>query len=234
MTEKEWLKSKEPKKLLAALGRKPSKRKRRLFGCACCRRVWQLIPDERCRTAVITAEQFADDVAGDEDLTKARVRAKTAEEQQGPDYTGSWAARACYCVALANAGDAAKVWQSAVVAQQMQTLAVRGISFRPSPKYSATMTEVWNQEVPVQAALLRDIFGNPFRPVSLDLSWLTTDVLALARGIYDERAFDRMPILADALQDAGCDNDEVLFHCRDANPIHVRGCWVLDLILGKT
>ena len=81
--------------------------------------------------------------------------------------------------------------------------------------------------------LLRDIIGNPFRPVALDLSWLTSDVLALAHGIYEDRAFGGMPILADALQDAGCANKEVLNHCRDANQAHVRGCWVIDLLLQK-
>jgi hypothetical protein len=81
---------------------------------------------------------------------------------------------------------------------------------------------------------LHDIFGNPFRPVTLDPSWLTSDVVALARGIYDERAFDRMPILADALQDAGCDSEDVLNHCRDEKGTHVRGCWVVDLLLGKS
>jgi hypothetical protein len=84
-----------------------------------------------------------------------------------------------------------------------------------------------------QTLLLRDIFGNPFRPVTIDPSWLTSDVMALARDIYDERAFDRMPILADALQDAGCTNEDVLNHCRDPKQVHVRGCWVLDLLLGK-
>ena len=63
-------------------------------------------------------------------------------------------------------------------------------------------------------------------------AWLTSDVVALARGIYDDRAFECMPILADALQDAGCDNPDVLHHCRDANQVHVRGCWVVDLLLG--
>ena len=80
---------------------------------------------------------------------------------------------------------------------------------------------------------LREVFGNPFRPVTFDPAWLTSDVLALARGIYEERAFDRMPILADALQDAGCECDDILNHCRDANATHVRGCWALDLVLGK-
>ncbi|AWM42432.1 hypothetical protein C1280_28660 [Gemmata obscuriglobus] len=79
---------------------------------------------------------------------------------------------------------------------------------------------------------MRDIFGNPFRPVVLNPAWRTSDALALARGIYDEGAFDRLPILADALQDAGCDSDDILNHCRGPGP-HVRGCWVVDLVLGK-
>jgi len=83
------------------------------------------------------------------------------------------------------------------------------------------------------ARFLRDIFGNPFRPVAVERSWLTSTVVALAEGIYQERAFDRMPILADALQDAGCDNDDILNHCRQPGE-HVRGCWVVDLVLGKS
>jgi hypothetical protein len=86
---------------------------------------------------------------------------------------------------------------------------------------------------PVYADLLRDIFGNPFRPVTLGPAWLTPTVVALAEGIYQERAFDQMPILADALQDAGCENEDVLNHCRSDGP-HVRGCWAVDLLLGKT
>jgi hypothetical protein len=84
----------------------------------------------------------------------------------------------------------------------------------------------------VQAGLLRDIFGNPFRSVTTNPTWLTFNVVALAEGIYADRAFDRLPILADALQDAGCANPEVLSHCRDGG-VHVRGCWVVDLLLGK-
>jgi hypothetical protein len=83
-----------------------------------------------------------------------------------------------------------------------------------------------------QAVLQRDIFGNPFRAVTLDPQWLTSTVLLLARGIYEDRAFDRLPILADALMDAGCDSADILDHLRGPGP-HARGCWVLDLILGK-
>ncbi len=82
------------------------------------------------------------------------------------------------------------------------------------------------------ADLIRDIFGNPFRPVTLDPRWLSSTVLDLARTIYDERVWERMPILADALMDAGCDNEEILNHCRGPGP-HVRGCWAIDLVLGK-
>jgi hypothetical protein len=83
-----------------------------------------------------------------------------------------------------------------------------------------------------QAALLRDVVQYPQSSVILDSTWLTSDVLALAEGIYQEKAFDRMPILADALQDAGCDNEDVLNHCRQPGE-HVRGCWVVDLLTGR-
>jgi hypothetical protein len=82
------------------------------------------------------------------------------------------------------------------------------------------------------AGLLRDIFGNPFRPAALDPAWRTPAVVRSARGIYDEQAFDRLPLLADALTEAGCDDPSILGHCRSAGP-HVRGCWVVDLVLGR-
>jgi hypothetical protein len=78
----------------------------------------------------------------------------------------------------------------------------------------------------------RDIFGNPFRPVTFDPVWLTSTVMAIAAGMYESRDFSPMPILADALQDAGCDSDDILTHCRGDGP-HVRGCWVVDLVLNK-
>jgi len=80
--------------------------------------------------------------------------------------------------------------------------------------------------------LICDIFGNPFRPVAVDSRWLTETVVTLAEGIHTERAFDRMPILADALEDAGCDNADILTHCRQPGE-HVRGCWVVDLLTGR-
>jgi hypothetical protein len=97
-------------------------------------------------------------------------------------------------------------------------------------------TPAWSSgttaERPTQAALLRDIFGNPFRPVTLDPTWLTPTVKALAQAIYEERTFTDLPVIADALEDAGCANADILDHCRPPGE-HVRGCWAVDLVLGK-
>ncbi len=86
-----------------------------------------------------------------------------------------------------------------------------------------------------QADLIRCIISNPFHPVTINPSWLAWNggtVVKLAQGIYDDRAFDRLPSLADALEDAGCDNTGILSHCRGKGP-HARGCFPVDLILGK-
>jgi hypothetical protein len=80
--------------------------------------------------------------------------------------------------------------------------------------------------------MVRCIFGNPFRPTTFDPRWRTSDTVGLARGIYEEPTFDRLPLFGDALMDAGCDDEAILAHCRSEGP-HVRGCWVVDLVLGK-
>jgi hypothetical protein len=91
------------------------------------------------------------------------------------------------------------------------------------------------EEEIAQCAILHDIFGNPFRPVALDPAWLQWDggtVRKIAQAIYDDRAFDRLPVLADALEEAGCADRDLLDHCRSGGE-HVRGCWAVDLLLGK-
>jgi hypothetical protein len=91
----------------------------------------------------------------------------------------------------------------------------------------------WHARVSKSALpIFRCVFGNPFHPVAFDPRWRTADTVGLARGIYEDRAFDRLPLLADALMDAGCADEQVLEHCRSEGP-HVRGCWVVDLVLGK-
>jgi hypothetical protein len=82
------------------------------------------------------------------------------------------------------------------------------------------------------AGFCRDVFGNPFRQVELQPRWRTSDTIALAQAIYDDRDFERLPIIGDALMDAGCEDEQIIGHCRSDGP-HVRGCWVVDLVLNK-
>jgi hypothetical protein len=92
----------------------------------------------------------------------------------------------------------------------------------------------YQQSHPGWRPLIHDVFGNPFRPIAFDAAWRTDTVVSLAKHIYESRDFSTMPILADALQDAGCNHADVLDHCRDPKGAHVRGCWVVDAVLGKT
>lgn len=106
-------------------------------------------------------------------------------------------------------------------------------TIRASPKEQlATFNRFRKEQWEHQADAIRDIFGNPFRPVTLDAAWLTPTVTKLAILIYEERQFDKMPLLGDALEEAGCSNEDMLQHCRGGGE-HVRGCWVVDKVLGK-
>src|SRR5262249_31217393 len=90
-------------------------------------------------------------------------------------------------------------------------------------------------EKQAQADLVREIMGNPFRRIELDAAWLGRSDAAVAKiaaVVYEEQAWDRLPILADALEEAGCSHADILDHCRGPGP-HVRGCWAVDLLLGK-
>jgi hypothetical protein len=102
------------------------------------------------------------------------------------------------------------------------------VSYTADPEYQTGLL----REHTAQSQLVREIVGNPFRPVTFSSEWRTDTVLSLARTMYDGRDFSAMPILADALQDAGCEVPDILNHCRSGG-VHVRGCWVVDLVLGK-
>jgi hypothetical protein len=208
MTEVEWLAATDPTPMLEFLAGRASDRKLKLLGLACCWNIWPLIDVDRSQEAVAIAEQFLEGWVDKETIRQALDRAATYVTE-GPAY-----------YAAASAAQFALHRYPTFTQLQQHVL-------NPA---AAARGEGEHQK---QAALVRDIFGNPFRPVSVDPSWLTSTVVALASGIYAERAFDRMPILADALMDAGCDNADVLNHCRRDGP-HVRGCWVVDLLTGRT
>lgn len=217
MTEQDWLNRDNPKQLIKLMADRGGERKFLLFAAACCRRVWGHL-DERSRRAVEMLESHAD---GDEvDLATARKLTEEALRSPSAGY-GPFAPRAALQRGKPHVrAQEASVWAARLPAIQVSTNGVNGDQ------------KTFEGERRAQCELFRDIFGNPFRPLAVDPRWRTETVLALARGLDADRAFDRLPILADALQDAGCEDEQLLSHCRGPGP-HVRGCWVMDLLLGK-
>jgi hypothetical protein len=222
MTEAQWMACADPVPMLDFLGGRASERKLRLFACARCRRIWNLLKDVRSRKAVEVAERFADGTAIVEEFTQA-----------GNDANYVWnllahAAAETVTDAETDASDAACSAASFGDAAIDAALAASHTA-----AYALSYEGHQNTERHCQCDLLRDLFGNPFRPVSFFFpARLTTTVSGLAQGVYDDRAYDRMPILGDALEEAGCTERALLDHCRGPSP-HVRGCWVVDLILGR-
>jgi hypothetical protein len=221
VTESEWLlvESVVPLRAWIEKHRKKSLRKMRLFSGACCRRLWDHLPDERSRDAIEAAEKYADGEIDKKALGRARVaamcaarKAPTPQHGTGPMWTAADAAQI-----LANL----PVRDNFIACTGRCAIATANLGLRTQP-----------EEEREQANILRDIFGNPFQPITFAPSWRTDTAVALAEQMYESRDFGAMPILADALQDAGCDNEEILAHCRGDGP-HVRGCWVTDLVLGK-
>jgi hypothetical protein len=215
MTETEWLSCEDPEAMLAFL-RKASKltrRKGRLFGVAVCHRIGHLLTDGRSRRAVEVAERYADGEATPEELDAAYDAAfdVAAALSEGADPGASRSA----------------AWAASIAAHPQYT----GEAVALEAAQAAGTKDEWT----AQANLLRCLFGNPFRPAAIApalLSWRDGTIRRLARALYDGCRFGDLPVLADALEDAGCDGEEVLRHCRSRGN-HVRGCWVFDLILGR-
>jgi hypothetical protein len=216
MTEAEWSTHSHPDRMLESLPVTPSQRRLRLFGCAVCCRVPEVMAEVRCRKVVESSEQFADELIPESELNSCLVAVMEAshDARMHADHEAMFRAN---CVAYVSMSP---------LPMHRVISAIRG-AFLPQSAKGA------RRERAAQANLLRDIFGNPFRPVTFSPSWRTDTALSLARQMYDARDFSTMPILADALQDAGCDSEDILGHCRDASATHVRGCWVVDLVLGK-
>jgi hypothetical protein len=231
MTESEWLSCGDPQKMLLELRGRTSQRKLRLFACACCRRVWRWLRDSRSQQAVAAAEQYADGLIDTETLYLARVGAETVAEDcaaEARDANAEALASAAFAAlnVLRENGEQAAEYAAANTASTVYHAATA----QASPAAPARATEHASQ-----AKLLAEIVRNPYRFVALSptmRTWKGGTVEKIAQAIYNDRAFDRLPILADALEDSGCDNADILAHCRGGGE-HVLGCWVVDQILGK-
>jgi hypothetical protein len=231
MTEAEWRTCTEPAYMAASLPFSP--RKHRLFAIACSRRAAHLIHDKTLRDAIEVAERFADggSTVIEFSVWESQVR-QIVEELKRLDpgtncivMRGDFVHPETYAAVMVGNCLLSDARSAATDVPFSAASASAGTPDENEPQYQA--------EFAAHAAFVRDIFGNPFRPTAFSSAWRTSTALALAKQMYESRDFSAMPILADALQDAGCDNDDILNHCRNANQVHVRGCWVVDLVLGK-
>ena len=203
MTEEEWEPCRDAQRLVEQLyGRAGLQRKRRLFLCGCFR--MQTGNGDRLARFVDIAERFADNCATHEERRLANITLLTGIQSREPID-----------------GQQLVYWATLRDSSYGNLAACLRDFYRPGDDREYILCD-----------LIRDIFGNPFRPVTFDPNWRTSTVVALAQQMYDSRDFAPMPILADALQDAGCEHPDILAHCRGEGP-HVRGCWVVDGVLGK-
>lgn len=263
MTEAEWLASSDPEAMHHFLvnaqtqwktrwqgwisGKRfsVSERKLRLFAVACCLRIMDLIPVEESRECVRAAERFAEGEITQSQLDEAIGRSMQACRAE------SWPYRFLHRDVVDAVG---RVHRTLPGGRSRTFLAVRQaqafhwllqqpgrhdeleeLTWELDSQVQQAFGRVIAEEATVQADLLRDIVGNPFRPPRLDPAWLAWDggtVARIAGEIYRHRQFADMPVLGDALEDAGCGEPVVLEHCRHSRE-HTRGCWVLDLLLGK-
>ncbi|MHC5539341.1 hypothetical protein ACYOEI_14075 [Singulisphaera rosea] len=217
MNEQEWMTCPEPLMLIRHVRGNVSPRKLRLFACACFRRVWNFLPEGDRRLVEITERLV------DENATLEELMAAFKESPKKDGY---------YCLAYQNIDRVARAsadrardiaWSSVYIVEKVLMFKIK--------KHDDEANRRREVERIAQVDLFRDLIGNPFRPLVVESAWLTSDVIALAREIYDERSFDRLPQLATALERQGCFLDDLLRHCREGGE-HARGCWVVDGLLG--
>ena len=216
MNEVEWLSSIEPLLMLHVIqGAMPSERKVRLFNAAICRRFWDYLP-EASQSIILESELLADGLVKTNDAQELCGRANRVVHE------------------LFDQRYPRKLYPSEEV--HIQRDAAAGVCYAVLPNElfgaAAYCRELKPSEKQHHSNITRDVFGNPFRVVTVRPAWRTPAVISLAQTIYEDRAFDRMPILGDALEVAGCANTDILDHCRSQTE-HVRGCWVVDALLGK-
>jgi hypothetical protein len=229
MTEQEWLtETARPVGMIAQpmytgtyARTKKGKRKLLLFAVGCCRLMDGLLWDDRLRNAVDVAERFADGLATDEERIAAAVAAAPLSlgsySRNSPDGRRSTVGRLAYDV-VGQKPDHAALGQTAM------PIPLAGLALPDGRTGKALLCD-----------MIREVFGNFVNPAVAEKHWLRWNdrtVPLLAQAIYDEKAFDRLPILADALEDAGCSDRTILDHLRSPGP-HVRGCWAVDLLLGN-
>jgi hypothetical protein len=215
LTEKEWRECGDPLVLLRHLGAAAGDRKTLLLTVACLARISDLLP-EHGRLWMAGAEAAAEGLGSVENLA----------DEDGED-------------AVFTAYEVAPDERRGAVDAVLDVFSVRWEQgdWQEGETPEPFLVAAWEAERRLQADLVRDVFGNPFRPVTPDPGWLTPAVISLAQAAYDQRSLPagtldlvHLAVLADALEEVGCTDPEVLTHCRQEGAVHVRGCWALDLL----
>lgn len=233
-----WYTERDPDALLRqVVDTRDYARRLRLFGCACARQVWHLLPTE-ARNAVQVSERLAEGRATTTDMSAAAVRllwiratpSQIAVEAAGYTSGGYFGSGA--------PNSRQPLQYEPRHAARLAGRALASETVGPAPQYvSESWHNAWTQAYEaaraIQADYVRDIFPPPRTTPTLLPNWLTTTVVAMARQMDESDDFSAVPILADALQDAGCDSELVLECCRVPGSVHVRGNWVVDLVLGR-
>jgi hypothetical protein len=231
MTEAQWLACADPQTLLGHLGQVPDQRRLLLFGVACCRRVAHLATPQM-QSLLERVEQFAEGL-----IPGALVAGDLAYPSSGMDGAEAGANQAIFGLVP---GPRALVPAVGPIRSAELAAIAAGMAFA----YAAGTEQAWKEprravvakERRDQAEIVRDLFGNPFHPVRfvdpMWHRWRDGLILSMVRSIAEECRYADLPILADALEEAGCTNGALLDHCRSSGP-HVRGCWAVDLLLGK-
>jgi hypothetical protein len=231
MTEQEWLQATDPQSMLTFCWEKASKRKQRLLAVGFCRHTWDLL-SEWGRRAVEVAERFADGQATDQELREARDIADTSSCEEDGLHQQAELER---CLRRSPEDEEPFLRELDHYRDRLHAAMLA---------HTSTFPDEWlnRRELPSgglwknTAGLVRCLFGNPSRSLTIDSAWLSWHnglLVLMARQIYDSRDFRDMPVLADALEEAGCTNPDILDHCRSGGE-HVRGCWVIDALLGKS
>jgi hypothetical protein len=230
MTEAEWLAGTDPRPMLDVFWGRSRDRKLRLFACACVRRVWDSLTDPRSRIAVEVAERFADGGATWAELGVAFHAAWVA----GHAFTKHMDVAGAAALECASHDSFAAARNASLAAAQAAAWSASRVTLAEAGVYDA-LADALAEVQAEQCALLRELIGNPFRPVALPahvLTWNDGTIPRLAGLVYAERRWDDLPVLADAVEEAGCSDADLLAHLRGGGE-HIRGCWVLDTLLGK-
>ncbi len=239
MSEQEWLACHDTRSLLNGIGHVGSERKHWLLACAFCRTIWLLLV-EVDRAVVETVEKYAEGRLTDEEVM-------AFVEGHNPPPRAPWASAAISQQAADAMSHLVTWWRHRWLHEDSDrrwnrsTRTRLGYAHDAAVRVARSAAEAHAKKVPwwearkPQAALVHDLFDGVLWPIKPDPSWLSWNdsvVVKIARTSYDERRFSDLPLLGDALEDAGCTNPDIIGHCRGGGE-HVRGCWVVDLLLGR-